>query len=72
MNTLLRDWPSYKFGRHDLIFETEFSETRVHGPKIANEVTETIVEVQYNILAMMAKPHSRSLATMLMSPVRYT
>ena len=41
-----REWPSFKSGMRDLIFEPEFSEMRIHGPKIANDVAEIIAEVR--------------------------
>jgi ganglioside-induced differentiation-associated protein 1 len=41
-----RDWPSLKSGLHDLISEAEFSEMKTHGPKIANEVAETIAALR--------------------------
>ena len=41
-----RDWPSFKSGLHDLISEAEFSEMKTHGPKIANEVAETIAALR--------------------------
>jgi glutathione S-transferase len=50
--TAAREWPSFRFGLHDLISETEISEMKLHGPKIASEVAETIVDVQRNMLAV--------------------
>ena len=38
---------------HDLISETEFSEMRAHGPKIADELAGIIAEVRRNSLAVM-------------------
>jgi glutathione S-transferase len=48
---LAREWPSFKTGLRDLISEAEFSEMRMHGPKIANDVAEIIAEVRRNTLA---------------------
>jgi glutathione S-transferase len=48
-----REWPSFRSGLHDLISDAEFSEMRIHGPKIANEVAEIIAEVRGNTLAVM-------------------
>jgi ganglioside-induced differentiation-associated protein 1 len=48
---LAREWPSFKTGLRDLISESEFSEMRMHGPKIANEVGEIIAEVRLSMLA---------------------
>jgi ganglioside-induced differentiation-associated protein 1 len=45
---LAREWPSFKTGLRDLIAETEFSEMRMHGPKIANEVAEVISQLRRN------------------------
>jgi hypothetical protein len=49
--TLAREWPSFKNGLRDLISEAEFSEMRMHGPKIASDVAEIIAEVRRNTLA---------------------
>jgi hypothetical protein len=38
---------------HDLISETEFSEMRAQGPKIADELAAIIAEVRRNSLAVM-------------------
>jgi hypothetical protein len=38
---------------HDLISETEFSEMRAQGPKIADELAGIIAEVRRNSLAVM-------------------
>jgi ganglioside-induced differentiation-associated protein 1 len=43
---LARDWPSFKSGLRDLISESEFSEMKTHGPKIAGDVAEIIAEVR--------------------------
>ena len=43
---LAREWPSFKTGLRDLISEGEFSEMRMHGPKIADDVAEIIAEVR--------------------------
>ena len=48
-----RDRPSFKSGLHDLISEAEFSEMKTHGPKIANEVAETIAALRREALAVM-------------------
>jgi glutathione S-transferase len=48
-----REWPSFKTGLRDLISEAEFSEMRMHGPKIANDVAEAIAEVRRHTLAAM-------------------
>ena len=45
---LAREWPSFKTGLRDLISEAEFSEMRMHGPKIADDVAELITEVRRN------------------------
>ena len=49
-----RDWPSFKSGLHDLIPEAEFSEMKTHGPKMANEVAETIAALRREALAVMS------------------
>jgi len=49
--TSAREWPSHKSGLHDMISEAEFSEMRMHGPKIADDLTETIAEVRRSTLA---------------------
>jgi hypothetical protein len=38
---------------HDLISETEFSEMRAHGPKIADKLASIIAEVRRNTPAVM-------------------
>jgi glutathione S-transferase len=48
---LAREWPSFKTGLRDLISEAEFSEMRMHGPKIASDVADIIAEVRRNTLA---------------------
>lgn len=48
---LAREWPSFKTGLHDLISEAEFSEMRLHGPKIADDVGRIISEVRRNTAA---------------------
>jgi glutathione S-transferase len=45
---LAREWPSFKTGLRDLISEAEFSEMRLHGPKIADDVAGIIAEVRRN------------------------
>jgi ganglioside-induced differentiation-associated protein 1 len=47
---LAREWPSFKTGLRDLISEPEFSEMRMHGPKIADDVSEIIAEVRRHTL----------------------
>jgi glutathione S-transferase len=49
--TAARQWPSFKSGLYDRISENEFAEMRLHGPKIASEVAEALVEIQRNALA---------------------
>ena len=49
---MAREWPSFKTGLRDLISEAEFSEMRMHGPKIAPDVAEIISEVRRNTLAV--------------------
>ena len=46
-----REWPSFKPGLHYLISEAEFSEMRLHGPKIADDVGRIISEVRRNTAA---------------------
>jgi len=46
---MAREWPSFKAGLRDLISEAEFSEMRMHGPKIADEVAEIIADVRRNM-----------------------
>jgi glutathione S-transferase len=48
---LAREWPSFKTGLRDLISEPEFSEMRMHGPKIADDISEIIAEVRRDTLA---------------------
>jgi hypothetical protein len=48
---LARDWPSFKTGLRNLISEAEFSEMRMYGPKIADDVAEIIAEVRGGMLA---------------------
>lgn len=40
--TQVQEWPSFRRGLHDLISEAEFTEMRVHGPKIRGEVDALI------------------------------
>jgi glutathione S-transferase len=49
--TLAREWPSFRGGLRDLISDAEFSEMRLHGPKIADEVARIISEVRRNTAA---------------------
>jgi glutathione S-transferase len=49
-----RDWPSFKSGLHDLISEAEFSEMKTHGPKIADEVAETVAELRREAHAVIS------------------
>jgi glutathione S-transferase len=46
---LARQWPSFKAGLHDLISDAEFSEMRMHGPRIADDVAAIIAEVRRNM-----------------------
>jgi hypothetical protein len=48
---MAREWPSFGTGLCDLISEAEFSEMRMHGPKIADDVAGIIAEVRRNTLA---------------------
>jgi glutathione S-transferase len=48
---MAREWPSFGTGLRDLISEAEFSEMRMHGPKIADDVAGIIAEVRRNTLA---------------------
>ena len=50
-----REWPSFKSGLRDLISEPEFSEMRIHGPKIANDVAEIIAEIRDSMSEMGSK-----------------
>jgi glutathione S-transferase len=50
-----REWPSFKSGLRDLISEPEFSEMRIHGPKIANDIAEIIAEVRDSMSEMGSK-----------------
>ncbi len=43
--------PSFKTGLRDLITEKEFDEMQTHGPKIAGDVAEIIVEVRRDLTA---------------------
>ena len=43
-----REWRSFKSGLHDLISEAEFSEMRMHGPKIADDLVVSIAEARRN------------------------
>ncbi len=45
---LAREWPSFNTGLRDLISEAEFSEMRLHGPKIADDVARIIAEVRHD------------------------
>jgi hypothetical protein len=49
--TTAREWPSFKSGLYDRISENEFAEMSLHGPKIANEVAEALIEIRRNALA---------------------
>jgi glutathione S-transferase len=48
--TTARQWPSFKSGLYDRISENEFAEMSLHGPKIANDVAESLVEIRRNAL----------------------
>jgi len=50
---LAREWPSFKSGLYDLISETEFSEMKTHGPKIAGDVAKIIGEVRRDTAAAL-------------------
>jgi glutathione S-transferase len=50
---LAREWPSFKSGLYDLISETEFSEMKTHGPKIAGDVAGIIDEVRRDTAAAL-------------------
>jgi glutathione S-transferase len=50
---LAREWPSFKSGLYDLISETEFSEMKTHGPKIADDVAKIISEVRRDTAAAL-------------------
>ena len=43
-------WPSFRSGLYDLISENEFSEMRMHGPRIAGDLAETIAELRRGTL----------------------
>jgi glutathione S-transferase len=43
---LAREWPSFKTGLRDLVSEAEFSEMRIHGPKIADDVARILAELR--------------------------
>lgn len=42
----VQQWPSFKSGLSDLISEAEFSEMRLHGPKIRDDVAARLAEVR--------------------------
>ncbi len=48
-----REWPSFKTGLRDLISEAEFSEMRMHGPKIAGDVAEIIAQVRRDVVTAL-------------------
>jgi len=48
---MAREWPSFRTGSHDLISEAEFSEMRLHGPKIANDIAGIISDMRRDTLA---------------------
>jgi hypothetical protein len=52
--TAARQWPAFKSGLRDKISEDEISETRLHGPKIANEAAETILSLRHKMAAVMS------------------
>jgi len=41
-----QDWPYFKSGLRDLISEHEFSEMRIHGPKILDDVKATVAKLR--------------------------
>jgi glutathione S-transferase len=49
--TTARQWPAFKSGLNDRISENEVAEMRLHGPKIANDVAEALVEIRRNTLS---------------------
>jgi len=48
---LARAWPSFNTGLRDRICDAEFSEMRMHGPGIADDVASIIAEVRRGMLA---------------------
>jgi glutathione S-transferase len=52
--TAARQWPAFKSGLRDRISKDEISEMRLHGPKIANEVAETIFSVRHSMAAVIS------------------
>ena len=44
----VQQWPSFKSGLQDRITEPEFTEMRVHGPKIRDDVAEFIAGFRCN------------------------
>ena len=48
---LAQEWPSFKTGLRDLISEEEFSEMRMHGPKITDDIAEIIAKVRQDMRA---------------------
>jgi glutathione S-transferase len=52
--TAARQWPAFKSGLRDRISEDEILEMTLHGPKIANEVAETILSVRHNMAAVIS------------------
>jgi len=48
---LASEWPSFRSGLRDLISETELTEMRTHGPKIASDVAEIVVAVRHDTAA---------------------
>jgi hypothetical protein len=48
---LAQEWPSFKTGLRDLISEEEFSEMRMHGPKIADDIAAIIAKVRQDMRA---------------------
>lgn len=50
---LAGEWPSFRSGLRDLISETELTEMRTHGPKIASDVAEIIAAVRRDTAVAM-------------------
>jgi glutathione S-transferase len=50
---LASEWPSFRSGLRDLISETELTEMRTHGPKIASHVAEIIAAVRRDTAVAM-------------------
>jgi glutathione S-transferase len=46
-----QEWPSFKTGLSDLISETEYSEMRLHGPKIKDDLTALLAGMKREMAA---------------------